>query len=126
MDRRKFLKGLLCITAVTILPAPKLHSHPIFHGDGIHDDTDALQALFNRETVVIEGKIVKGAERVVLSGGKYRTTKTLIIYNDTTIQHCHFVGEVPDNDPIFYFVGEWKKDNNFAIDLQSPDVSGEK
>lgn len=57
-DRRSFLKGLLTVAAVAVMPKPALADYPVLHGDGIHDDTAALQTMVNGGKIIIEGSVV--------------------------------------------------------------------
>ena len=71
LSRRSFLRGALTVTAIAV--APKIltiPAVPILYGDGVHDDTNALQTLFNGETVSIEGEFFKVSSGV-FKGGKF-------------------------------------------------------
>lgn len=80
MQRRRFLKavaamGVLAAIApqslFAVAPAPRLW------GDGIHDDTAALQALLD-------------CGQVDLSQGTYRISGTLNLRSYNRIRNCHF------------------------------------
>lgn len=80
MSRRSFLRGALVVSASAVLPLPALSApYPILYGDGIHDDTDALNALFRGDTVICENEAItiKKGDAIHLNGGTYRTTATI-------------------------------------------------
>lgn len=67
MNRSTFLKRLGACALLPLLPAwtpgerkSPLEGYPVLFGDGEHDDTHALQALFNGESVwsVREGRLI--------------------------------------------------------------------
>ena len=84
MNRRNFLRGCLAVTALAIVQVPDLHAYPILYGDGVHDDTEALQALLDLKPYVCEGKLIEGQTRAVINGGVFKTSATLKIRNDNT------------------------------------------
>lgn len=91
MNRRFFLKGALAVTALSILPAIDLSGYPTLYGDGVHDDTEALQALFDLKPYICEGNLIQGQTEVELTKGVFKTTDTLHV-KDTTllIFNCTF------------------------------------
>jgi hypothetical protein len=59
MKRRTFL---LTIAAAAVAPAlPRADAEPKLYGDGVHDDTEALQALFDAGA---SGRLVDGCYRI--------------------------------------------------------------
>lgn len=117
MNRRQFLRNA-SLAAAGVVAADQLElierlgwtrrlfpgwSRPVLHGDGIHDDTAALQALF-------DGKEVwdRQARRVIGEDGRfalYSTTHRIAgtVYGGQPhqrghghISHGHFIG---DNQP---------------------------
>lgn len=83
LSRRSFLRGALTVAAVSVLPAlPKaLAGIPTLYGDGVHDDTDALNALFSGERVLCEGNIIRHGENgeIVMKGGSYLISQTVFV-----------------------------------------------
>lgn len=82
ISRRSFLGGLLVLSAAIAVPAEALTLAPaaLIYGDGIHDDTDGLNALFRGEPVhfVNDNATVRsGGGMVYLSGGTYRISDTI-------------------------------------------------
>lgn len=107
MNRRFFLKGALAVTALAILPAPDLHAYPTLYGDGVHDDTEALQALLDLKPYVCEGSLIKGQTEAHISAGKYKTSKTLLVCEDgALIEGCSI--EYTGEDHIIHFIGDTK------------------
>lgn len=53
MDRRGFAGALAGATAAlcAVAAIPAAWTRPVLYGDGVHDDTDALQALFDGHEV---------------------------------------------------------------------------
>ena len=85
LSRRSFLGGLLTVSAVAAVPIAKLlPTVPQLWGDGDHDDTAALQALFDRKQVEIMNdcaRLTAYGERSVihLRGGVFRLSRTLVM-----------------------------------------------
>jgi hypothetical protein len=58
MNRRQVIKGLLAAPVLSALPTFRF-GEIILYGDGLHDDTEALQAWINMERVYwTDGKLV--------------------------------------------------------------------
>lgn len=82
-SRRGFMQMLAGGVLVAVTPV-SLTAHPRLHGDGIHDDTEALQALLDGE--IIEVVCAEGVTDVGWEGsflrlpkGVFRVSETLII-----------------------------------------------
>lgn len=90
MQRRDFLKGCLAVSALMIVPVPDLNTYPVLYGDGIHDDTKALQAMFDLKPYICEGKLIKGQTKAILDGGTFKISRTLYLGGDTIIKNCSF------------------------------------
>src|SRR5258708_331213 len=95
MDRRSFLGSILALgVAPAIVHASSIMRvvmpMPILWGDGIHDDTAALQALLDRV-----GSI---------DGGIFRISDQLIIHrNETLVTNSHFdCADMPSGKSAFY------------------------
>ncbi len=88
MSRRGFLKGLLTVAAVSVVPVPLLDLTPRIVGDGIHDDTLGLQAALDGKPFACEGQLVTGGEQITITGGSYRITSPLYVRRSYT----HIVG----------------------------------
>src|SRR5690606_29440562 len=89
--RRAFLGGALTIAAAAAAALPKLPSLvscPIIHGDGIHDDTDALNAFFRGDPVEIEGEVVYlgPGDTACLNGSKHLISDTLYVTNGRRVK----------------------------------------
>lgn len=85
MNRRALLKSTAAVAVATLVPAA-MKASPVLYGDGVHDDTGALQQWFDGENVLwvtgeqagdlIEGRCflitvtidVTGSQRVSFSG----------------------------------------------------------
>jgi hypothetical protein len=93
LSRRWFLKGTLAVAATAVIALPPLASpHPIVYGDGIHDDTAALNALFARLPVICEGSLIERAadEPVLLEKGVFLISGPLVVQGRTIINGCRF------------------------------------
>jgi hypothetical protein len=55
MERRKFLGSAAAALAAVALPAMSAPALPVLYGDGVADDTEALQALVNGWSVTLAG-----------------------------------------------------------------------
>ena len=79
MERRNFITSIIAgATALAVLPLSFLSqpSDPrlILHGDGKHDDTDALQAWFDNETVYWPNGDEVGS---IILGGHFKLSRTI-------------------------------------------------
>lgn len=77
-SRRSFLGGLLALTAVTATGIPAFAAIPTLWGDGVHDDTEALNALFSGTPVKVEGENIVASE-AVLKGGVFLISDTIFL-----------------------------------------------
>lgn len=89
MKRRSFLKALGATAAVSTVSLPAIvqaERLPALHGDLVHDDTDALNAMLAREPYIdaATGKRMTGDG--VISGGQYLTTGPLEMHSWTRIE----------------------------------------
>lgn len=93
LSRRSFLGGAIALTAATLLPLDAVASTvPSIHGDGVHDDTNGLQALLDGEPFRIVGERpmrLSNEGHANITGGTYRVTRPLIIREDC---HAFFFG----------------------------------
>lgn len=102
-DRRSFLKGLLTVAAVAVLPKPALAGYPILHGDGIHDDTAALQAMIDGKKVIIDGQVLDPT----ISDARCRMAKFFITDEirvrrggiKAVFEECQFLYDFSQHDP---------------------------
>lgn len=102
MNRRGFLGAILTLGAAPAIAkvenlmrivVPKteiitpdkeiiVEEYPILFGDGIRDDTAALQALFSGKPFInMEGYLQIGG--ILKSGGTHKITETIVIRNDS-------------------------------------------
>lgn len=101
MNRRGFLKllGLTAIVATSVV-LPELQAKEVeksvekyltLHGDGIHDDTDALRALVDGEQVILNGELIDGAiwngytNVLYIPSGTYKVSSSIKFDGDWTI-----------------------------------------
>lgn len=92
LSRRSFLKGTLTLSAVTVLNIPEVAADiPILYGDGIHDDTKALQALFDREKVIIENDLISAKMPYYLTGGTYLISDSIHIREGISVTKTTFI-----------------------------------
>lgn len=92
IDRRSFLKGVLSVTVVAGAGVPSLGA-PLLKGDGVHDDTDALRALFSGKSFRCENEVVAVRRKygIDLSGGKFRINSTIYVPEQfVNIYNCTF------------------------------------
>lgn len=91
MKRRDFLRGVLSATVITTVPPLALAaSIPVIYADGIHDDADGLQALFDGKPVRVDGKDVIVTEGR-LCNGRFRVSRTVIVRSPRIgVSHCEF------------------------------------
>ncbi len=78
MNRRSLLGGILSVPAAMVLAKAPL-SIPVMVGDGEHDDTLALQALFDGKPFSAERlTVLRNLDGdVLIRGGVFRITRTL-------------------------------------------------
>lgn len=91
VDRRTFVCGALKITAALVVPSVlTARSYPLLVGDGLHDDTDALQALLDGDVAQLsDGTLIGGTKTVDLWTGHYRITRSLICGRSNTMIDGH-------------------------------------
>lgn len=92
LSRRSFLKGTLTLSAVTVLNIPEVAANiPILYGDGVHDDTRALQALFDRKKVIIENDLISAKMPYYLTGGTYLISDSIHIREGISVTRTTFI-----------------------------------
>ncbi|WP_404927159.1 hypothetical protein [Mesorhizobium sp. ORM16] len=100
VSRRSFLRGALAIAAVAIAqPTLALASLPTIYGDGVRDDSDGLQALFDGRPFRVDGVVVK-AESGAIEGGLFAIRKAVVVRADNiSIKDCTFLAMRGFTDP---------------------------
>ena len=78
LSRRSFLRGTLSLTVLAATGLPVGAGIPTIHGNGVDDDTDGLQALFDGKPVHVEGETVVATDGY-LSGGSFVVSRTLTL-----------------------------------------------
>jgi hypothetical protein len=82
LSRRSFLRGTLSVTSAAILVKPSdFLRRPTIWSDGVHDDWEGLQALFDRKSVDIVGdatRVFSGGD-ISINGGWFLLSRTLRI-----------------------------------------------
>jgi hypothetical protein len=96
LSRRTFLRGALAVSAAVTVPmALHMPLRPVLWGDGIHDDTDAFQAMIDREPVDIISDAVRliRSEAMEISGGVFRLSKQIVFRNSgyLKLSYIHFI-----------------------------------
>ena len=78
MKRGQFLRATtaLVVTPVAALKIAERLSYPVLYGDGLHDDTPALQAFFDGGPVLVDGELVTESNRI-LRNGSYIVSETV-------------------------------------------------
>lgn len=106
MNRRNFLRGCLAVTALAILPVPELHAYPVLYGDGVHDDTEAVQAIMDLKPFVVEGRLLEGYENCVLRNANLNISKSISVNNhNTLIENCKIKYTGPQDSYCFDIYG---------------------
>lgn len=104
MNRRGFLKAILAAgvapyvsTAAGVLMPIRQRTIWLW-GDGIHDDTEALQTLFNGGYVKNAGMATAEnfGGRIFVSNGRFLTSATLVLEGQATLQDSLFIGTMKD------------------------------
>jgi hypothetical protein len=96
VSRRSFLGGILALTAVAVAPKVMAEPLPRIVGDGVHDDTAGLQALFDGNPFTADPRYgvqwVELEDGLRLTGGKFRLTETVRIVGRKhfVIEGCRF------------------------------------
>lgn len=86
LSRRSFLRGIIAVGTVAAV-APKLLSIPRIWGNLEYDDTEGLQALFDRQPVEIMHDAVKilPGGNIAIRGGKFLISDQITITQDHTM-----------------------------------------
>jgi hypothetical protein len=95
ISRRTFVGTSAALSAATLLPFQSLHGATKLYGDGVHDDTDALQALFDGRSVQpMKAGLVARHENgtVMLLNGSFRVREPIQVKASTNLYsgHCSF------------------------------------
>jgi hypothetical protein len=84
MNRRAFLKVTAAVSAALLAPVAWVKRRLKLHGDGVTDDTEALQALLNGEEVEMpDGTMQQMDDAVRLPSRTFRIKDTLF-YDSTS------------------------------------------
>ena len=93
VSRRKFLFGAGATLAATVVAVPVAEalSVPTLWGDGVHDDTEALQAALDGKPVRIAGESMILTEGR-LNGGSYLISAPIVMRRDNfTLAHARLI-----------------------------------
>lgn len=95
VSRRLFLGGALAIAAASIVPVADAEATtgpiPKIVGDGIHDDTEGLQALIDGRPVCIDGECIRVSAPTQIGprtiwfepGSRFKISTTLTLSDDS-------------------------------------------
>lgn len=99
--RRTFLTAILAACAAPAIAFARAEpkAHHVLYGDGIHDDTEALQAMLNGEQVEMPHRGIPGTPE---PPALYRVTNTLYVRNGGHAHGLHLVGDL-GNKPYLRF-----------------------
>lgn len=97
LTRRSFLRGALTVFAAAGLPAIAMTAGlPVLHGDGVTDDTEALNAMFAGKSYIVGGEIIPDGSPAIINGGKFRISNTLVMsFDDIQVSGASFEGTFP-------------------------------
>lgn len=76
VSRRSFLQSIIAASAVMAMPSIAMPKLPLLHGDGVSDDTPAIQAFINGEPFIFGGEVRqrKTDEAVYFPRGIFRVS----------------------------------------------------
>lgn len=96
ITRRVFLGGTLSVVAASYVHAEPI---PMLYGDGIHDDTVAIQALFDRKPVNIVNDtitvwrshtVLAGVHGMSMTGGEFRISRPIALRSNWNLPEITF------------------------------------
>ncbi|MCW3835633.1 hypothetical protein ACFQ1E_06125 [Sphingomonas canadensis] len=98
LSRRGLIGGTVALGAATLVPlsaAAAERPAPLLHADGVHDDTEALQALFDGRPVRVarEGVVARNeGGNVRLLNGNFRVSRELAVRDSVDLYsaNCSF------------------------------------
>ncbi len=106
MNRRQFLRVTFASGLVAATGIPALASNlPTIYGDGIKDDTDGLQALFDKKPFQIRNGLAEFSKtHVLLANCTLRTTRTVFVRDsNVTLRDFTLVADLNRRDPVLNF-----------------------
>ena len=118
LSRRSFLRGIAgAVAAAIVVSAPSIlrGGYPELIGDGVVDDSIALQAALDRQPFIFKGstRFVSEFEMMVLPRGIYRTTGSIIVRSKhVTIANSRFL--MPVDVPVMVRIEAGADD--FSVD----------
>jgi len=135
MDRREFIEGIGLLAVMSggglvgvaiyrdyerAAGAARRRTKRVYvlYGDGIHDDTEALQAACDGEPFVWRGRLYDREDDWLVSGGQFRLSRTLYVNRAEQIGRQRRQGSIMGN------VFDWNGTNSsglaFAISRGTP------
>ena len=129
ISRRSFFTraaaALICAPAIvrvaSIMPVSSMAIYPTLIGDGVADDTFALQAASDRKPFYFNGILHRASEgsRVYVPHGTFRLKNTLLLRESkVTFNRSRFLYEGNDEKPIIHVLGNGKDYHLMNIDLE--------
>lgn len=135
LSRRSFLGGVLAVTAAMSIPIVRATpARPILWADGVHDDTEALNAILSNTGLAVDVaydnvRLTTGGFRMLdgttirslvhLSGGLFRVTGPIVMGDWTHLSGCHIICDGPSCAIEIGRVRHVAVENNY-IDGQQP------
>lgn len=91
MNRRQLFRfGAAAVLTAAIAPVVSAATAPTLWADGVHDDTEALQAMFDERPLIVAGHRIVARDGMLV-GGHYMTTAPITITrSNITIERASF------------------------------------
>ncbi len=108
IDRRSFLRGILTVSALSVLPAVPVLAIPTIKADGVHDDAPGLNAFLNGRPFLVERSGILVAEDHIgyasVTGGDFAIGSPVIVPRRVFIANSTFtiLPSLGSGGPVFH------------------------